>query len=291
MNRLDLYPQVRNLRLTSSKVVEGIYSGNYRSVFKGPGLEFDEVREYSPTDDSRFIDWNVTSRLGTPYTKIFREERELQLQMVVDLSPSLYAGNGPMSKRDILNILFANLTFAAVSNNDKVGAIFHTDRIEGWVGPRKGRNHATRLIQDCLTLDTQGQGSDLSLALRTVHESMKHRGIIIILSDFRTTGYWQELSILSRKHDIICLMITDPLDDYFPRTGWLELQDPETGQVLHAFGESSNFQQVYHDKWTLHKLHWRRECRRRGIETLEVSTVDDPAARLVAFFNRRKARR
>lgn len=291
MNRQELLPQVRNLKLTSAKVVEGIYSGNYRSVFRGPGLEFDEVREYIQTDDSRFIDWNVTSRLGTPYTKTFREERELQLQLVADLSPSLLSGSGAMSKRDILNILFANLAFAAVTNNDKVGALFYTDRIEGWVGSRKGRNHATRLIQDCLTLDTQGTGSDLARALRTVHESMKHRGIIIILSDFRTTDYWMELSVLSRKHDIICVMITDPLDDYFPKTGWLELQDPETGQILHAYGESGSFQQDFHDHWTLHRLHWRRECRRRGIETLEVSTADDPAARLISFFNRRKGQR
>lgn len=290
MDTRDFYKQVRHLRLTSNQVIEGILAGNYRSVFRGPGLEFDEVREYVPTDDTRFIDWNVTSRMAAPYTKTFREERELVLHLVTDVSASLESGSGRWSKRDTLNILFANLALAAAANNDKVGSVFFSDRVEAWVSPIKGRNHASRLIQDCLSLRASGRGSDLGLALRSAYESMKRRGILVILSDFRASGYWKELSVAARHHDVIAVMITDPLDEDLPIQGLVDLVDPETGHEVRALGASQSFRQAYRDHWVLHRLTWRRECRRRGIETLEISTFDDPGVRLAEFFRRRPRR-
>jgi len=285
----DFYTRIRQLKLHSSRLVEGLYAGNYRSVFRGPGLEFDEVREYDPQDDARFIDWNVSSRMGSPYTKKFREERELSLHLVADISPSMDSGSGRYNKREILNSLFANLAFSAVSTEDRVGAVFFTDRIERWVPPRKGKTHALSLVQDCFMAEAQGRGSDLGRALRTAHESMKRRGVIIILSDFKTNTFWKELSLVAKHHDVIAVRIHDPIDTEFPEGGLLELIDPETDQVVLAFGNSRTFRREYHDFWTLQRLAWKRECARRGVPILEVSTLDDPAAKLAAFFNGRGA--
>jgi len=283
----DFYTRIRQLKLHSSRLVEGLYTGNYRSVFRGPGLEFDEVREYEARDDARFIDWNVSSRMGAPYTKKFREERELSLHLVADISPSMHSGSGRYSKRDILNSLFANLAFSAVSTEDRVGAVFFSDRIEGWTSPRKGKTHALSLVQECFTIEPRGRGSHLGLALRTAQESMKRRGVLVILSDFQTGTFWKELSLAAKHHDVVAIRVTDPIDTEFPPGGLLELIDPETDQVTLGFGASRAFRRDYHDFWTLQRIHWRRECARRGVPVLEVSTGDDPAARLAAFFNRR----
>jgi uncharacterized protein (DUF58 family) len=286
----DFYTRIRQLKLHSSRLVNGLYAGNYRSVFRGPGLEFDEVREYDPQDDARFIDWNVSSRLGSPYTKKFREERELSLHIVADVSPSMNSGSGRYNKREILNSLFANLALSAVSTEDKVGAVFFSDVLEGWVGPKKGKTHALSLVQQCFMTEAQGRGSNLGLALRTAHESAKSRGIIIILSDFKTHTFWNELALVAKHHDVIAVRIYDPIDTEFPEGGMVELIDPETDQVVLGFGNSRTFRREYHDFWTLQRLHWKRECARRGVPALDVSTFDDPAARLAAFFNGRGQR-
>lgn len=288
MEKAALARKIKRLQIVSSKLVESLFAGNYRSVFKGPGLEFSEVREYVSGDDVRFIDWNVTSRMGSPYTKTFREEREMILHLIVDMSPSLTASSGDVSKRETATTLLALLSFAAIANNDRVGTVLFSDRIEHWVPPMKGKKHVLRMIDDVLTLEPQGQGSDLSLALRTTQESMKRRGICVILSDFRTTGYWRELSILSRKHDVIAIRLTDPLDQEYPRTGLLELQDPETQETLLGTGHSRKFRQEYHDFWELEQLTWRRECRRRGVATLEIGTTEDPVPKLMHFFEGRR---
>jgi uncharacterized protein (DUF58 family) len=283
----DFYGKIRQLRLSAHRLVEGLYSGNYRSVFRGPGLEFDEVREYDPKDDARFIDWNVSSRLGSPYTKKFREERELSLQILVDVSPSLDSGTFEVNKREVVNILFANLVFAAIASEDRVGAVFFSDRIEQWVRPRKGKTHALSLIHDCLALSPTGQGSNLALALRSGHEALSRRGIVVILSDFKSSNFWRDLSLVARRHDVIAIRVHDPLDAEFPECGFVELVDPENGYALSAYGNSPQFRKQYHDFWALHRLHWKRECLRRGVRILEVGTQDDPAAKLLDFFSRR----
>jgi uncharacterized protein (DUF58 family) len=200
------------------------------------------------------------------------------------------SGSGRYNKREILNSLFANLAFSAVSTEDRVGAVFFTDRIERWVAPRKGKTHALSLVQDCFMAEAAGTGSHLGLALRTAHESMKRRGVIVILSDFQSGTFWQELSLVAKHHDVIAVRIFDPIDTEFPEGGLIELVDPETGQVVLGFGNSKTFRREYHDFWTLQRLHWKRECARRGVPVLEVSTLDDPAAKLASFFNRRGGR-
>ncbi len=259
-------------------------------MFKGPGIEFDEVREYVEGDDARLIDWNVSARMASAFSKTYREERELTLFLIVDLSGSLNVAAQAESRREVQSVLFSLLTFAAVHNNDKVGALFFTDRIEHWVSPVKGRKHATRLVEDMIGFEPRGRGSDLSLALRAAGEALKRRGICVVLSDFKTTGYLKELSLLARRHDVIAMRIFDPMDLEYPRTGLIQLEDPESGRTILASGLSRKFRKQYREFWEVQRLQWQRDCRRRGIATLEVSTEDDPVARLIEFFRRRKTR-
>jgi uncharacterized protein (DUF58 family) len=282
-----LAEQVKRLQFVSTRLVENFFAGNYRSVFRGQGIEFDEVREYVYGDDARLIDWNVSSRMGSPYTKVYRDERELVLFLLVDMSASLWSGSGTASRREIANVLVALLSFAAVANGDQVGAALFTDRIERWLPPMKGKKHVLSLIQDIFTLEPEGKGSDIGQALRTTHESLKRRGVCVVISDFKADGYWKEMSLLSRKHDVIALKIADPLDYEFPATGLVQFRDPETGERIYGHG-SPAFRAEYQGFWDQHRGDWVRQCLRRRVDPLEVATTDDPAARLLQFFKRRK---
>ncbi len=282
------FKQVRRLEIVSTRLVESLPAGNYRSVFRGTGMEFDEVRDYVPGDDVRRIDWNVTSRMGNPYTKTYREEREINLFLMVDMSGSLYYSSGAEPKHRIALLVFAILAISAISNNDKVGGIFFTDRIERWVPPKKGKKHVLRLINDLLTLKPAGSGSDLKLALRTVSESLKRKGICVIISDFKTEAYWTELGHLARKHDVIAVKLFDAADFEFPDTGVTELEDPETGDVIVSEGLFKSFRQKYNAFWDQHHLHWQHECHRLGVETLLIGTSEDAGLKLVQFFKKRR---
>ncbi|MBN1649128.1 MAG: DUF58 domain-containing protein [Spirochaetales bacterium] len=288
MQNSNLFSKVKNLSLVTSRLVEGLFSGNYRSVFKGPGLEFDEVREYVEGDDARNIDWNVSSRMDHPYSKTFKEEREIALFLIVDMSASLSMGSGENSKQQIISLVSALLAFAAVHNNDMVGAVFFTDRIEKWVMPKKGQKHVNRLIYDMMNFQPNGNGSDLALAIRTVYESVKRRGICIILSDFRTSPAWRELTLLSRKHDVIAINISDPIDMQFPGAGFIELVDPESLATLFSYGTASRFRKEYHDFWDTYNIYWHKEYRKRGINMLTIGTDENPVEKLLSYFRRRR---
>lgn len=290
MKSKDLFTQVKKLHLVSSKLVDGLFAGNYRSVFKGPGIEFDEVREYTPGDDARLIDWNVTSRMGQAFTKKFREEREIVLFLIIDASASLLSGSGNQNKKEIISILSSILALSAVRNNDRTGAIFFSDRIEHWVPPMKGKKHVMRLTRDILSIIPEGRGSDLGLALRSVYETLKRRGICVVLSDFRTDSGRKEMRILARKHDVIALKIVDPADFSFPVSGLIELRDPETGDTVLARGNSRKFFETYADFWEDYHLNWEKETLKGGVDILTINTTEDPVKKLVSFFNRRKGR-
>ncbi|MDF1566689.1 MAG: DUF58 domain-containing protein [Spirochaetaceae bacterium] len=288
MIRDDLPSRVRRLHVRSRKLVEGLFAGNYHSVFKGPGLEFNEVRDYQYGDDVRFIDWNVSSRMAAPYSKTFKEERELILFVLVDVSASLSIGSGDVDKREVAGNLFALLALAAVANDDRVGCLLFSDKVESLVVPRKGRRHVLRQISEVLGHRAQGRGSDLALALRTANQNLKRKSIVVILSDFRSDGYQNELALLSRKHDVIAMRLTDPLDKSFPPTGLVELEDPESGKTMMAWGRMTTMRKSYAEFWDDHRRRWFDDCRSVGADTLEVGTDDEPAASLQAFFKRRR---
>ena len=289
MEDLSFFRRVRQIELVAAKLVDQLLGGRYRSIFRGQGIEFDEVREYVAGDDVRAIDWNVTSRMGLPHTKIFREEREIILFNVVDMSASLYAGSGDVGKNEYAALVFAILSLSAVKNNDRVGAAFFSDKIEKWIPPSKGRKHILSLIHELLKMKPKGRGSDLDLALKGVYRNLKRRGICFIISDFRTDGYWDSLSLLARKHDCVAVKIVDPIDFVFPRTGMLELEDPESGDILFADGTSPSFRQSYGHFWQEKQAVWEKACRRRGVETLTLSTSDDPGVEILRFFRRRRS--
>lgn len=284
-----IFRNVKNLHLVSSKLVESLLAGNYRSLFRGQGIEFDEVREYVEGDDARLIDWNVSSRLGNVYTKIFREERELTLFLVLDVSASLESGT--LDSKSRTAIYTAGLLAAcAVHNNDRVGAVLFSDGIEKWVPARKGRRHAARLVHDMLTFQASGSGSDLPRAVRTVLETMKRRGICVIISDFRTPVIWREMSLLARRHDVIAVMLADPIDVDFPARGLVELEDSESHEALIAPGYSKEFRRAYASYFMALRMSWEEGFRRRKIDLVHLTPEEDPALTLIDFFSRRRTR-
>jgi uncharacterized protein (DUF58 family) len=283
-----VYSKVKNLHLLSKKLVDGFFAGNYRSVFKGTGIEFDEVREYVEGDDTRLIDWNVTGRMGSPYAKSFREERELVLNLLIDVSPSMLSGGAEYSKADVASITAAALSYAALYNEDQVGGIFFSDKIERYVPPRKGKVHVNSLIQDMISHKTKGNGSNLAMGIRTMYETMTRRGICIIISDFKMDQGWRELSILARKHDVIAVRIYDPSDKQFPDTGMIELQDPETGKRILASRRNKKFVKGFQDFWDASRVYWSRECNRRGVDTCTIALDEDPAFALIKYFARKR---
>lgn len=286
---LRLIQRVKHLELASRKLVDGLFSGNYRSVFRGPGIEFDEVREYAEGDDARLIDWNVSSRMQSAYTKTFREERELLLFLLVDVSGSVRPFEAMSSRFETAAQLTALLSFAAIGNNDRVGALFFSDRIEHWTSPLKGRKHGLRIIQDMLSVEPEGRGSDLALALRTAGEALPRRGICVIISDFKTSNYYRELRTLARRHDTLAIRVVDPIDIEFPESGLIQLEDPESGREILAHG-SPGYRRDYHSYWQMHRRQWLRECGRRGVSTLEIRTDEDAATHLIRYFKRRRKR-
>jgi uncharacterized protein (DUF58 family) len=285
---LAFFKKVRQVELISNKLVANLLAGNYRSIFRGLGIEFDEVREYVIGDDARLIDWNVTSRMGSPFTKTYREERELNLCLVVDVSASLAYGTGKTSLSEKALILYAVIALSAIKNNDMVSSLFFSDKIEHWIKPNKGKKHVLRLLNDLIGCKPEGKGSDLGLALRAISESLKRKGICVIISDFKTTDYYNELSYLARRHDVIAIRLYDPIDYALPLLGVTEVEDPEQKQTLILDGITKKFVRTYREYWENERINWLTACRKRGVDTLEIGAHEDPGYKLMQFFKRRK---
>lgn len=276
--------KLKNLSLFSRKVTEGVLSGNYRTAFKGVGLEFDEVREYVPGDDVRNIDWNVTSRMNVPYSKKFREERELNVYFLIDVSLSVDSGIGKVSRRELAGQIVALLAYSAVMNNDRIGAAFFSDRIEKWIPAMRGRNSVPHLVNNLLQLKPAGIGSDLSAAVRIAYKEMKRKGVVVIISDFKYQSGWKELTLLSRKHDVIAVRLADPSDYRIPGNGTVEYRDAESGKTVVICNVNRRVQDEYREFWKNQFYFWEEICARRKIQVVTVSTDEDPVAKLMSVF-------
>src|SRR6266436_3825047 len=228
----EVLRQVRRLQLRARRAVEDPLGGAYRSVFKGSGIAFEEVREYQPGDEIRSIDWNVTARIGHPFIKRYVEERELTVILLVDCSGSHQFGTGLQQKREVAAELAAVLAFSAISNNDKVGLIVFTDRVERFVPPRKGTRHVLRLIRDVLFFQPMHRGTSIREGLDYVNRVLHRRTIVFLLSDFLDRGFESALKRTGRRHDLIAVHISDPREEELPPVGLLELEDAETGELL-----------------------------------------------------------
>src|SRR2546421_2031971 len=228
----EVVHQIRRLQLRARRAVEDLLGGEYHSVFKGMGMAFEEVREYQPGDDIRTIDWNVTARMGHPFIKRFIEERELTVMLLVDCSASQWFGTGRQQKREVAAERAAVLAFSAISNNDRVGLVAFTDRVERFVPPRKGTRHVLRLIRDVLFFQPAHRGTSVREGLDYLNRVLHRRAIVFLLSDFRDQGFERAFKRTGRRHDLVAVSVTDPREEEIPRVGLLELEDAETGRHL-----------------------------------------------------------
>jgi len=279
--------QVKKLSILSEKLSHEFLSGSYKSVFKGLGLEFDEVRNYIESDDSRFIDWNVSARLSSPYVKVFKEEKEVNLHLVVDNSLSLQIGSQGEKKSDVCNFLVSLFSHLALNNSDKISSLFFDEEIYKLIKPAKGKKHVNYIIQQTLNRDLR-KGSNLALALKTTYEELKKRSIVIIISDFHSGNYYKELSLLAKKHDLMAIRINDSLDTHFAYDGLIHLQDSESDKYTSVMGSDKLFKKEYHDYWGAKRIEWLNQCQKRKVAYLEIDTKDDVFKKLYFYFKKRK---
>ncbi|HEY1379852.1 MAG TPA: DUF58 domain-containing protein [Gemmataceae bacterium] len=286
----DVGRQLRRLQLRARRAVANLLGGEYHSVFKGTGLAFADVRAYQPGDDVRAIDWNVTARIGQPFLKRFVEERELTVLFAVDASASLAAGTRRQPKREVVAELAALLAFAALHNNDRVGLLHCTDRVEHVVPPRKGARHAQRLLRDILFYQPTGRGTGLRTALDALNRAHRKRAIVFLFSDFLDTGFEKALRLAGRRHDLVAVWVRDPLEEELPDVGLLELADAETGARVLIDTGSAAVRRAFAANQRRRQDELRRLFRGAGVDAIEVSTAGGHLDALVAFFRRREQR-
>jgi uncharacterized protein (DUF58 family) len=287
MDTIELLKRVRRVEIKSRGLSDKIFSGEYASAFKGRGMSFSENREYAHGDEVRSIDWNVTARMGEPYVKVFEEERELTVFIIADVSGSTEAGTRGASKRNRITELAAVLAFSAMGNNDKVGAILFSDKIEQFIPPKKGRSHILRIIRELLELKPQGKGTDISLALDFFLSAMKKRTVAFMLSDFRDEGFDDLMRRAGKKHDFVGLKIEDSIDLEIPSVGFLPIEDPETGaqKWLRTGSKKSLLKYKAEELERLDKLD--KLFSRAGIDSTTIRTDRPYVKPLMQLFDRR----
>jgi len=286
----DLAKRIRLIEITTSRAVNDVLAGEYHSVFKGRGMEFDEVREYAPGDEIRTIDWNVTARMGRPFVKRFVEERELTVLLAVDLSGSGAFGTGKRFKNETAAELSALLAFSAIKNNDKVGLLLFTDRIEKFIPPKKGSSHVLRLVGELLRAQPEGKGTDVGQALDYLGRVSHRRSIVFLISDFLDEGYDKPLRVVARRHDLVALSVTDPRERELPPVGLIELEDAETGRRMTFDSSSARSRAQYAELADRRRANRRDLFRATGVDEIEVSPNDDYVRDLMLFFKRREGR-
>ena len=288
----DLIARIRRIEITTRKLVNDSFAGEYQSVFKGRGMEFDEVRQYHAGDDVRSIDWNVTARTGEPHVKSYIEERELTVMLVVDVSRSGDFGTRNRFKRELAVELAAVMSFAATTNNDRVGLLLFTDRVESMVPPRKGRSHVLRMVRDLLVFQPVGSGTDISLALDTVHQMLKRRSIVFLVSDFLADpeSYRQAMLVTNRRHDVVAFDLSDPLEHEIADVGIMALEDAESGQLRWVDTGSSEWRREFLERVARVEEGKNDVFITAGVDRIKVTTARDYVPEVGAFFKNRLRR-
>jgi uncharacterized protein (DUF58 family) len=286
----EVMRQVRRLQLRARRAVEDPLGGAYRSVFKGTGIAFEEVREYQPGDEIRSIDWNVTARMGHPFVKRYIEERELTVFLMLDASASMGFGSVSQSKRDVVAEIAALLTLCAVSNNDKVGLILFTDAIERFVPPRKGPRHGLRIIRDLFVHKPVGPSTNVEGALDFLNKIQHRRALVFLFSDFLDEGFERAMRRTARRHDVVAVTIRDPHEDALPDVGLLELQDPETGDLATIDTSNAEFMRAYHARRDELQSSFTQWTRAHKIDVLATTTEGGHLDALMRFFQQRERR-
>ena len=287
MQTEEIARKVRGIELRTKKLVNEVFSGEYHSVFKGKGIEFAEVREYGIGDDIRLIDWNVTARTGHPFIKTFEEERELTVMLVVDASGSGHFGSLGMFKADLAAEVSAVLAFSAIKNNDRVGLVIFTDRIELYIPPQKGKKHVLRVIRELLFFKPVGKKTNIRDALGHVNRILKRKSIVFLISDFMDSGFESAMSIAARKHDLIAVTIADRREEALSDSGLVVLEDAETGEVFVADTSSKLMRQRYGEYMQKRQTELVGLFRRYGVDRIALQTGRTYENELVKFFRKR----
>jgi len=280
----EILKKVKELEIKSKKITQHLFTGEYHSAFKGRGMSFREVREYYPGDDVRFIDWNVSARFSHPFTKLFEEERELSVLLLIDISASSLFGTVQARKKDFVTEIGAVLTFSAISNNDKVGVVFFSDTIEKYIPPKKGKQHALYIVRNLLTTEAKSKGTSLSTAIRYLNNSTRQKTIVFVLSDFLDDKFEDALRVAEKKHDVIGIKVYDKMDMQLPDVGLLQVADAETGATQWVDSSDYNVQQQYQQHFFNHTEWCKQVFLRAGSDLLHVRTDEDYVKILQKFF-------
>jgi len=283
----SLLKRVRELEIKSKRLTNHLFTGEYHTAFKGRGMAFKEVREYQPGDDIRFIEWNVSARMGHTYSKLFEEERELSVHLLVDVSASNLFGTNKQTKRDLITEMCAVLAFSAISNNDKAGLILFSDTVEKYIPARKGKDHVLYMIRELLNHRPHSAQTDIQKALQFLNSTTKHKSIVFILSDFADAGYHDALRVAAKRHDVIGVQVYDPKDEKLPKVGLLQVHDAETGNIVWLDTSDSYIRQRYTNQF--HKImeDAKTVFRAGGADLMQIATGEDYVKKLQEFFIRR----
>ncbi|MBK9150207.1 MAG: DUF58 domain-containing protein [Saprospiraceae bacterium] len=287
MDTAELLSKVRKLEIRTKSITREMFSGDYHSAFKGRGMSFSEVRDYQYGDDVRNIDWNVTARTGTPHIKIYEEERELTVMLLIDISASTFYGTISKQRQELIAEIAAILSFSAITNNDKVGAILFSDHVEKYIPPAKGRKNILRIIRELINSEPSGTGTDLNTALQYLTNIQKKKSITFILSDFKTSGYRQALQIAAGKHDIIGLMLYDNTEKNLPDAGLLYVKDRESGNYRWIDSSDAAFRKKWEAAFEKRLNSFHDDFKRSGADTLTLQLEDDYILALHKFFKKR----
>ena len=286
----EILKKIRTLEIKTKGLVETVFAGNYHSVFKGRGMNFEDVREYQPGDEIRAIDWNVTARLGNAFVKKFTEERELTVMLIVDVSASGNFGSAKQSKRELAAEVACLLAFSAIRNNDKVGLLLFTDRVELFIPPKKGRSHTLRLIREILFFEPVGRGTDPALALDYLNKIVTRRAVVFFISDFQAPDFSHTLAVSGRRHDFIAVRIQDERETVLPNVGMITLEDAETGEQI----EINTADRITRARFSILADEQARELvrtlRRNNVDAITLSTNEDYLPALRSFFKLRERR-
>ncbi|MBU1053563.1 MAG: DUF58 domain-containing protein [Proteobacteria bacterium] len=286
----ELFKKIQKLHFKTSKMASDLFAGQYESAFKGHGIEFAEVREYQPGDDVRNIDWNVSARAGHPFVKVFHEERELTVILLLDLSGSHLFGTRKKFKRDLLAEVAGMIAFLAIRTNDKVGAVLFSSMVEKYIPPKKGVSHVWRLIKEIFSYEPQDLKTDIDKALIYLNRVVKRHAIVFLISDFLDSDFEKSLKLTAKKHDLTIIRISDPAEEKLPEVGFTILRDPETKQELLVNTSSREFKKIFFTELERQKKYLSEITKKSGIDLLELSTDGPIVEPLMRLFEKRRKR-
>lgn len=290
METTELLKKVRKIEIKTRGLSAHIFSGEYHSAFKGRGMAFSEVREYMHGDDIRSIDWNVTARFGHPFVKVFEEERELTVILLVDVSGSKDFGTRTQFKKDLITELSAVLSFSAIQNNDKIGVIFFSNQIEKFIPPKKGKTHILRIIRELIEFKPQNKGTDIGVALKYLTNAIKKRSICFLISDFMDRDFEDAIKLANKKHDLVALHISDPGEDQLPDIGLVRMRDPETGESRLIDTSSTTVRENYRRDREVFKRELKEVLGAAGVDSAELMTDRSYVKPLMQLFKKRGKR-